>query len=208
MQLDNRKYRLRVTYKKCGKLKFLSHLELIRAIEKIVRRSGLPYAVSQGFSPHMKISFSPALSLGIESRHQLFDVFLTEYVNQKEALLKLRQASVDDLCAIDCKYVDNKEASLGSLHEQESYHVVLDLEINKIDVPKNINVFKKNKEKRIEVSRFLVQDPILKNIDGNAHINFVLQGDEKGSLNPDLFIQHLLNKSNVERAKIIIFEKL
>lgn len=207
MQTNNKKYRLRVTYKKCGKLSFLSHLELIRAIEKTVRRSGLPYAVSQGFSPHMKISFCAALSLGIESKQQLFDVYLTEYVNPKDALLKLKKASVNDLCATECKYVDNKEASLGSLHEQESYRVVLDREIDELIVPNTIIVNKKNKEKIIDVTKFLVKKPILKNINTKANISFVLSGDEKGSLNPVLFVQHLLKKSNSDEAKIILFEK-
>ncbi|WP_417304102.1 DUF2344 domain-containing protein, partial [Ellagibacter isourolithinifaciens] len=45
-------FRLRLTFAKQGRLAMLSHLEVARALERTVRRAGLPYAVSQGFSPH------------------------------------------------------------------------------------------------------------------------------------------------------------
>lgn len=43
-------FRLRVRYGKRDRLKYLGHLEVIHTIERIVRRAGLPYAVTQGFS--------------------------------------------------------------------------------------------------------------------------------------------------------------
>ena len=50
-------FRLRVRYGKRDRLKYLGHLEVIHTIERIVRRAGLPYAVTQGFSPHMRVGF-------------------------------------------------------------------------------------------------------------------------------------------------------
>lgn len=47
-------FRLRVRYGKRDRLKYLGHLEVIHTIERIVRRAGLPYAVTQGFSPHAR----------------------------------------------------------------------------------------------------------------------------------------------------------
>ena len=49
-------FRLRVRYGKRDRLKYLGHLEVIHTIERIVRRAGLPYAVTQGFSPHMRVA--------------------------------------------------------------------------------------------------------------------------------------------------------
>jgi radical SAM-linked protein len=42
--------------------------------ERAIRASGLPARYSEGFNPHMKLSMGPALPLGIESRHEVFDV--------------------------------------------------------------------------------------------------------------------------------------
>ena len=90
-------FRLRVTFNKAGRLGMLSHLELARALERAVRRADLPYAVTQGFSPHMKIAFGAALPVGVESTCEIFDVSLTEYVPADEALARLQRVSAPDL---------------------------------------------------------------------------------------------------------------
>lgn len=60
-------FRLRSTYIETGRLAMLSHLEVAHTLERTVRRAGLPFAVSQGFSPHMKIAFGAALPVGVGS---------------------------------------------------------------------------------------------------------------------------------------------
>ena len=62
---EGRTFRLRVSFVKQGRLAMLSHLELARALERAVRRAKLPYAVSNGFSPHMRIAFGAALPVGV-----------------------------------------------------------------------------------------------------------------------------------------------
>ena len=78
-------FRLRVRYGKRDRLKYLGHLELIHTIERIVRRAGLPYAVTQGFSPHMRVGFSSALPVGTSSTCEWYDLFMTEFVALNEA---------------------------------------------------------------------------------------------------------------------------
>lgn len=82
-------FRLRVRYGKRGRLKYLGHLELIHTIERIVRRAGLPYAVTQGFSPHMRVGFSSALPVGTSSTCEWYDLFMTEFVALDEAFERL-----------------------------------------------------------------------------------------------------------------------
>ena len=90
-------FRLRLTFAKQGRLAMLSHLEVARALERTVRRAGLPYAVSQGFSPHMLIAFGAALPVGVGGTHEIADVRLTHYVSADKALSALQEASVADL---------------------------------------------------------------------------------------------------------------
>lgn len=85
-------FRLRVRYGKRGRLKYLGHLELIHTIERIVRRAGLPYAVTQGFSPHMRVGFSSALPVGTSSTCEWYDLFMTEFVALDEAFERLAAA--------------------------------------------------------------------------------------------------------------------
>ena len=89
-------FRIRVTYAMTGRLVMLSHLETARAIERTVRRSDLPFAVTQGFSPHMKLAFGSALPVGVGGLAEIFDVTMTAFVPPAEALARLRAASAPD----------------------------------------------------------------------------------------------------------------
>jgi radical SAM family uncharacterized protein/radical SAM-linked protein len=70
----DRVVRHRVTFEKTGDARFLSHRNTMDALERAIRASGLPARYSEGFNPHMKLSMGPALPLGLESRHEVFDV--------------------------------------------------------------------------------------------------------------------------------------
>ena len=104
---DPRLFRLRVVFAKGGRLSMLSHLELCRALERAVRRAKLPYAVSQGFSPHMRIAFGAALPVGVGGTHEFFDLFLERYVAPQKALDALKGAIADDLMVESCEYVEH-----------------------------------------------------------------------------------------------------
>ena len=56
---------IRVLYKKTGDISYISHLDIVKLMERVSRRAGIKLSYSQGFSPHPKTSFSPALSVGM-----------------------------------------------------------------------------------------------------------------------------------------------
>jgi len=68
--------RFRIRMRKMGRYAFLSHLDLMRALERAVRRSGLRLAFSEGFHPHPKISFAAPLSVGVSSEAEVADIEL------------------------------------------------------------------------------------------------------------------------------------
>ena len=67
-------FRHRVTFAKRGDARFLSHRNTMDVFERAIRAAGLPARYSEGFNPHMKLSMGPALPLGLESLHEVFDV--------------------------------------------------------------------------------------------------------------------------------------
>jgi radical SAM family uncharacterized protein/radical SAM-linked protein len=66
--------RYRISFDKTGDARFLSHRNTMDVFERAIRASGLPARYSEGFNPHMKLSMGPALPLGLESLHEVFDV--------------------------------------------------------------------------------------------------------------------------------------
>ena len=121
-------FRLRVRYGKRDRLKYLGHLEVIHTIERIVRRAGLPYAVTQGFSPHMRVGFSSALPVGTSSTCEWYDLFMTEFVALDEAFGRLAAASPADLAPIEAAYIDVRTPALTAQLTRLSYRIDLHLD--------------------------------------------------------------------------------
>ena len=70
--------RVRLRYSKLGKVRFTSHRDIARCLERAVRRAELPVASTEGFSPRPKMHFGLALSTGHESLGEYLDVDLTD----------------------------------------------------------------------------------------------------------------------------------
>src|SRR5574337_1790772 len=68
--------RIRFVFQKVGVLRFLSHLEVMRALGRALRRAGIAVAYSQGFNPQPKLSLALALPVGVEGRQELGDIEL------------------------------------------------------------------------------------------------------------------------------------
>ncbi|HBZ00387.1 MAG TPA: hypothetical protein DEO84_03600, partial [candidate division Zixibacteria bacterium] len=71
-------YKVRVRYARGIKLRYLSHLDIIRTLYRALRRAELPVAYSEGFHPHIKISFGQPLPLGYTSDAEYFDLQLSQ----------------------------------------------------------------------------------------------------------------------------------
>ena len=69
---------LRLHYSKIGMSKYIGHLDVVRLMTRAITRSSIPVLYSQGFSPHMKLSFGPSLPLGVTSECEFLDVAMNE----------------------------------------------------------------------------------------------------------------------------------
>ncbi len=76
----HRRYRL--TFSKTGDARFLSHRQVMDALERVIRAAGLPVRYTQGFNPHIRLSMGPALSVGHEGSAEIFDVDCTAPLNK------------------------------------------------------------------------------------------------------------------------------
>ena len=65
--------KLRLLFEKTGRAAYISHLDLMRTMQRAFLRAGLPLKYSEGFNPHAQISMLLPLSLGHESLCELMD---------------------------------------------------------------------------------------------------------------------------------------
>jgi len=84
-------YRISFIFAKKGTMKFISHLDLMRLFMRALRRADLPVKLTEGFSPHPKLSIKRALKLGLESDNEEAAIVLKELVPPEEFKLRLQQ---------------------------------------------------------------------------------------------------------------------
>ncbi len=117
--------RTRLKYSKKGRIRFLSHLDTITLFQRAVIRAGVPVAFSQGFNPHPKISFGPALSVGMESEAEYLDMETDPFMDLAEAVKNLNRALPEGVKIIEARMVSGKLPSLTSSIERFAYRVGL-----------------------------------------------------------------------------------
>lgn len=89
--------KLRVRYTKRGRLRFSSSRDFQRALERALRRAGVPMAFSAGFHPHPKISYANAASTGTASEAEYVEISVTERVDPESVRLALDDALPDGI---------------------------------------------------------------------------------------------------------------
>ena len=72
------KVRYVIKFTKGENIKFIGHLDLMRTIQRIIKRSGLPVEYSKGFNPHMALSIAQPLSVGVYSDGEYLDLVLRD----------------------------------------------------------------------------------------------------------------------------------
>lgn len=115
--------KLRVQLTKEPGIRFISHLEYQKSIEKAIRRAGLPAAYSQGFNPHLRFSLASALSVGVTSRCEFAEITLTEERPLEELLDNLDKALPMGIRVVKGDLADDKAPKLMASAQGASYVV-------------------------------------------------------------------------------------
>ena len=94
--------------RRAGRLVALSHLETMHALLRSVRRVGLPMAYSQGYHPKPRVSFGPALPVGVESRCEYLDLELIGAHDAQAIADRLARALPPGLRLEDARVIDRR----------------------------------------------------------------------------------------------------
>ncbi len=117
--------RHRVTFEKRGDARLLSHRNTMDVFERAIRASGLPARYSEGFNPHMKLSMGPALPLGLESRHEVFDVEGIAPFGS-DAARKINEKLPPGIAVLEVRELSAGEPALSKAVKSARYAVRLD----------------------------------------------------------------------------------
>jgi radical SAM-linked protein len=218
--------RLRILFGEQEPLKYISHLDLLRAWERLFRRAGLPVAYSHGFNPHPKITIAMPLPVGCTGEHEVVDVIMcfsgsTEAGLTTEAVAEaLRGAAPQGLVIESISEVPLKAPPMPNLIRKAAYTVVL-RGISAWQVEQRVRDLLSQEEIEVEFrhKRFDL-GPLIETLDVRALpaqdagqevvLEMTLLRDEKGRIGrPDVVLEALGCEQFVKRIHRtqIVFEQ-
>jgi len=223
-------YTYRIKYEKNGSLKFISHLDLNALFSRALRRAQMPVELTQGYNTRFKVSFGPALPLGIAGLQEILDLCLTEELEPEQIREKITSVAPAGLTITKVEKVPENYASLtqslcwavylvflglnGSYNNDKAgeWEEKIGITIKSFLNHKNILVEKKTKKGIREVDL----RPCIQNLeflswqDEKIVIRLTIDIQYKGSINPYLVMNEFLKQPGNERFMIskVIREQL
>jgi radical SAM-linked protein len=117
--------KLRIRYAKRGRLRFASHRDLARALERALRRAQVPMAFSAGFTPHPKISYLGAAPTGAASEAEYLEIGLAERRDPEEVRAALDAALPADVAVLECVEAAEGTGSLADRIDAAAWRIEL-----------------------------------------------------------------------------------
>jgi radical SAM family uncharacterized protein/radical SAM-linked protein len=203
--------RIRLVFSKIGDMRFIGHLETVRAIERACRRAGIPLAFSGGFSPKPKITFALSLPAGVEGSNELMDLELSESLSAVEVLERINRHLPEGLLFLRAWKVPVEGGALNGRVRYMTYRALLpehledlgDL-VSRFEKMESLPILRvrKGKEKTVDLKHYLVS--IRAEDDQSLLFTLALKGDE-GSARPAEVLQTLfgLDEDSLVDIKLI-----
>jgi len=119
--------RIRFVFQKIGVLRYLSHLELMKALGRALRRARVAVAYSQGYNPQPKLACAMALPVGVEGWQELADIELIAAIAPEELVARVNRSLAPELHLLRAWEVPLTSPSLTPLVRELNYRVSLPL---------------------------------------------------------------------------------
>ena len=196
-------------FEKAPRLRHIGHLDLMRAMQRALRRSGLPLRYSQGFNPHILVTFAAPLSVGMPGRREIMEVPLAEEITVQRFMENLSAALPPDLPLLSARPVEDSHPAPMALLTAAMYEVRfsappagLEEALSGFLAQKEIPVMRKTKSGlKLADIRPMIYDLRLTE---DHCLRMTLALSEKATCKPDLLLQSLFDFAQMERPAVLI----
>lgn len=106
--------KVRIKFRKYGIMKFIGHLDMMRYFQKALRRADIAVCYSEGYSPHMIMSFASPLGVGITSDGEYMDIEVKSALSSKDSVDRLNEAMVEGVEVVSFRQIP-KERSQNAM---------------------------------------------------------------------------------------------
>ncbi len=194
--MTERVQRLCLTYACDDAVKYISHLDLMRVWERVLRRAGVPVVYSEGFSPHPRIAMAAPLAVGVSSEAERIDIVLHTRVRIDEV-----ERAIGDQLPAGMRVIAVEELAMGvpslqSLVRAASYEVLVEdarplsaweVVVAELLAQESIHWehTRGEKIKRYDLRPLIHEIEVVATGDGQVELRMRLRSDESGSGRPE-----------------------
>ena len=201
------KVRYVIKFTKESSIKFISHLDLMRTIQRVIRRADLPMEYSKGFNPHMAMSIAQPLSVGVYSDAEYMDIVLVEELSEEEVINRLNAKTASGIKFLNAKKVVNVEGQKKvpqsmALVDAARFTIkmickdanIVEEKMKALEKESQWTTIKKSKkgEKEVNLKTMIKEMKYWINND-ELIINIVVSSGSREHLSPDLVANYIIN---------------
>lgn len=201
----------RIKYAKGNEIKYISHLDFQRSFHRLLNRAGIDVAFSQGFNPHLKVSYAMAMPVGMTSEGEYLDVELVAPMDGEKLKALLNEQSPKGLEILAVKILEEPVKSLASVITEGILKVEVPVEdhvtenkirevIREILKKDTLELTRKNKKGKLVTKniRSYIKKLELDRISSNkAHLDMVLSMGSIDNLNPQLLLDYIIREHKI-----------
>lgn len=208
---------VRVWFKKMGMSRYVSHLDLMRAMTRSVRRAEVPLWYTEGYNPHPYLTFALPLSLGMESLYESMDMRI-EGDSTNEEIFELLKGSMPpgiEIVSVDDPVDDPKTIAFGEFDllfdcdDAKAFTVLIEemLSRDKLVVQKLGKQGRKKVLKDINLLEFL-KEYKLSSSGNRVKLTVVFPAGSTTNINPSLLSDEIVKQSGENIASFVVRKKL
>lgn len=205
-----------IVYEKDSAIRYIGHLDLMRTVQRALRRSQLPVSFSKGFHPHVRLSFASPLSVGYIGLGELMDVPFEADVNDDEVIRSLNAVLPPAVRVISCRTVADDLPSLMSLIGGADYRADVPNCADADKLRDALNRFMaldtcmamrttKSGTNECDIRPFVVSADVSLLEDGTLRVSYRSIATEAGLLKPDVLMHVLFEMAGIPEQPVWLY---
>lgn len=200
--------RMLAVFEKGERIRHIGHLDIQRSVQRGLRRSGLPVAYSNGFNPHILITFASALSTGACGRREIMDVTMAGNVTAEEFLEKMNRAMPPEMQLSEARVIDQKHPAMMACLKAAEYDLLIKNPEQAEKLTKAIpemmakEIIPATRKTKTALKECDIKPLIYKLKSEGSHIIATLVLTESEACKPGMLIEALAREAGIEQEEV------
>ena len=204
-----------VVFEKSLPVRYIGHLDLMRSVQRALRRSGLPIRYSNGFNPHIQLSFAAPLSVGVVGMREIMDVPVEGEPDPENFAAVLRKTLPPALKVLSARIIPDDFPTLMALVAGSELRVEIDPGVEADKVAEAFQSFMatdecvtlrrtKSGENQTNIRPF-IRDGSIEQTENGYTLRCTVINKREGSLKPVVLMQALCEMAGIEAVPYIAY---